>query len=131
MRPSKMRFIGGEDSIFVEHSIAENQHLFYLKVDKGWFSKGGSSSRIEIDFPLATIENLDQPALTGRVRLKLNIPRLLNCKPCQLHVKSILRHENTSHSSKIIKRVQNDRDDEARPIGLDETLESSVSLYIG
>jgi hypothetical protein len=89
-------FIAGTDQFHVEHSLTTNEDSFYIDLQRMWFSSGGAlSNSVEYLVPQSdqAYANVDSPALPGRFRSITDVPYLMNCKPCFLHVVSSIDND--------------------------------------
>jgi hypothetical protein len=91
--PQLKVFTAGDDKFYVQHSLTSNAEDFYMQLERMWFSPGYLlTDAIEFMVPTSSeaFTNVDQPAVPGRYRLQMEVPYLLNCKPCYMHLVSSL-----------------------------------------
>jgi hypothetical protein len=78
------------DDIYLEHAILSNEDLFYLDLERVWFTSDASPTSTVESQLTPPFTNQDQPAEPGRFRLQTQAPLIMNCQPCYMHVQSFL-----------------------------------------
>lgn len=89
------------DELCVEHALLTHTDLFYLDLDRVWFtSQPSPDSPVRYQLPPTDVayESVDRPHEAGRFRFRTRTPIVLNCRPCYMHIASVLSPVNKQKS---------------------------------